>query len=44
VDELAEKARTEELAAMLDGLPVTANARRTASEMLKRAATVKQSR
>jgi DNA repair protein RecN (Recombination protein N) len=44
VDELAASARIEELAAMLDGLPVTASARQTAEEMLKRAAAAKQPR
>jgi DNA repair protein RecN (Recombination protein N) len=44
VHALEEPGREEELAAMLDGLPVTASARRTAAEMLERAEATKQPR
>lgn len=39
VDEIGEADRIEELAAMLDGLPVSAAARESAREMVRRAAT-----
>ena len=44
VDELADDAQIEELAAMLDGLPITPSSRQNALEMRRRAVTIKNGR
>ena len=41
VEELEDQARVDELAAMLDGMPITASSRQSAVEMLERAMAIK---